>query len=144
MSVLVFCPFYDFFFFFWFWAAWGRGYSVGKRNLRGGAGVNLMAWSCTVLHIYHSIAEWSMNISSWGLAGSLMAWGTDETKPQLYAWWRSIYFARKQRKCPGFRENVSEFSLQFWKSWLFAGLLKSNNHFSLKCFYTGQNRFSSS
>lgn len=48
---------------------------MGKRNLRGGAGVTLVAWSCPVLHIYHSIAEWSMNISSWviwGLAGSLM------------------------------------------------------------------------
>jgi len=50
--------------------------------------VNLVAWSCPVLHTYHSVAEWSMNISSlviWGLAGSLMAWGTDETKLQLYA-----------------------------------------------------------
>lgn len=50
--------------------------------------MTLVAWSCPVLHIYHSIAEWSMNISSWviwGLAGSLMAWGTDETKLQLHA-----------------------------------------------------------
>lgn len=61
---------------------------MGKRNLRGGAGVTLVAWSCPVLHIYHSIAEWSMNISSWviwGLAGLLMAWGTDETKLRLHA-----------------------------------------------------------
>lgn len=46
-----------------------------KRNLRGGAAVAVLAWSCPVLYIYHSTAEWSMSISNWviwGLAGWLM------------------------------------------------------------------------
>lgn len=122
--------------------------SGGKRNLRVGAGMDLLMWSWPALCIYHSTGEWSMKIFKWVVwdveasswHGKLMR-SKSNYMPDA---WYSIYFARK-KKCPGFSKNdVSEFSLQFWRSWLFAGPLKNNNCFRPKCSYIGQNHPSSS
>lgn len=39
--------------------------SGGKRNLRVGAGMDLLVWSCPTLCIYHSTGEWSMKVPNW-------------------------------------------------------------------------------
>lgn len=87
--------------------------SGGKRNLRVGAGMDLLMWSWPALCIYHSTGEWSMKISKWVVwdveasswHGKLMR-SKSNYMPDA---WYSIYFARKK----SVQDSVRMMSLNF-------------------------------
>lgn len=102
--------------------------------------------SCSIHLLFHSSVVYE-NIQLGYFGFSWLVHGMGNLSDQTMVIWLYVVYTllENKRKCPGFSKNdVSEFSVQFQKSWLFAGLLKSYHHFSPKCSYVGQNQLSSS